>query len=286
MRLTDRRYWEGLHSGAPAASAGEPVTRGRRFKDRLKRLAGSRLWSWTLPYDDHLLWHVVLPRYLSGMRGRPAVEIGSAPGRFMVRLADTFGVVPFGVEYTATGATANRAAFAASGYDPAGVIEADVFSPEFQAGCRERFDVVISRGFIEHFTDPADAVAAHRLLLRPGGVLVVQIPNLRGIYYPWTWLFNREQLPLHNLSIMRLAAFQALFDGPDLTMLQCGYHGTFSFWLFTARPSARVMRHVVRLLLVAQRGLDVLLRLLFGRRGAESAWLSPSLLYVGRKERA
>ena len=43
------------------------------------------------------------------------------------------------------------------------------------------------------------------------------------------------------------------------------------------------MRYVLRVLIVAQRGLNVLFRLVFRRRGAESAWLSPGLLYIGRK---
>ena len=286
MRLTDQDYWERVHAGTGGSVVVRSAGRRHPFKRWVRRAAGDTLWAWTLPYDDYLLWEVILPRYLRDAHGRKAVEIGSAPGRFMIRLADTFGVVPYGIEYTASGASANRATFAAAGYDRAGVIEADVFSPLLQSNYAEYFDVVVSRGFVEHFNDPGPVLEAHRALLKPGGLLIVMIPNLRGVYYAWTWLFNRPQIAMHNLSLMRLARFRALFDVRDLSHLHCGYHGTFSFWLFTARPPARVMRHVVRLLITAQRGLNVLFRLVLRRRGAESAWLSPNLLYVGRKDAA
>jgi SAM-dependent methyltransferase len=273
MRLTDREYWERVHA-APEAAA--PHRRGG-----LLHWLGSL--AWTRPYDDFLLWEVVLPEYLGDARGRKAVEIGSAPGHFMVKLADAFGIEPFGVEYTTAGARANREVFAAAGYDPAGVIEADVLSAEFQSAHRAAFDVVLSRGFIEHFEDPYPAVQAHLELLKPGGLLIVMVPNLRGVYYPWTWLFNRPQIALHNVNIMRLDAFRGLFERAGVPALHCRHHGTFTFWLFTAEPPAPVMRHVLRVLVVAQRGLNVLFRGLLGRRGFETPWFSPNLLFIGRK---
>jgi 2-polyprenyl-3-methyl-5-hydroxy-6-metoxy-1,4-benzoquinol methylase len=45
---------------------------------------------------------------------------------------------------------------------------------------REAFDVVLSGGFIEHFTDVAAIVQKHLQLLKPGGRLVVMIPNLKA----------------------------------------------------------------------------------------------------------
>ncbi|WP_124945522.1 class I SAM-dependent methyltransferase, partial [Sulfurirhabdus autotrophica] len=209
--------------------------------------------------------------------------IGSAPGNFMVKLADKFSVVPFGVEYTAAGTAANRLTFSEHGYNPEGVIEADVFSSDFQAAYRGKFDVVISRGFIEHFSDPKNVLDAHLSLLKQGGLLIVLIPNLRGIYWAWTWLFNRKELPLHNLDIMRINHFRTLFDPSSVDTLRCNYLGTFTFWLFTAESSALFMNKVLRGMHLVQRGINIGFRLLFGRRGCETAWFSPNLLFVGKK---
>ncbi len=289
-KLTEREYWEGLYAeDAHPGSAGPAVpvaAAPSRIKALLRRLLGRKLLQWSQPYDNYLLWEAILPRYLAGASGAKAIEIGSAPGSFMIRLADTFGVEPFGVDYTATGAAANRAAFAAQGYAVDNVIEADVFSPAFQSAYREQFDIVVSRGFIEHFTELEPVLDAHLNLLKPGGLLIVLIPNLRGIYWLWTWIFNRPQLPLHNLSIMRLQRFQSLFDASRIRAEECDYHGTFSFWLFTVEPPVRVMKIVMRLLILIQRGLNILFRGIFGKRGAESAYFSPNLLFIGRKSSA
>jgi 2-polyprenyl-3-methyl-5-hydroxy-6-metoxy-1,4-benzoquinol methylase len=45
---------------------------------------------------------------------------------------------------------------------------------------------LVSWGLIEHFTDTESVISAHVNLLKPGGILIVSIPNLRG--------FNRWQV--------------------------------------------------------------------------------------------
>lgn len=246
---------------------------------------GKRLFDLVSPYDDYLLWRVVFRRYLpASCNGLSVVEIGSAPGDFLVRFARIFGATPYGIEYTSHGAERNRNNFSLNGLDPDNVIEADFFSQEFLDTHGERFDIVISRGFIEHFQDAEAVVSRHAAVLRPGGLLFVQIPNLRGVYYSWTKAFNPTQLPLHNLDIMRLPRFRKLFEKQPLEVLQCSYFGTFSFWLFTAPYDARWLNRVVRMLITLQRGLNLLFRVAFAGRGCESAMFSPNLLFVGRKK--
>jgi SAM-dependent methyltransferase len=61
------------------------------------------------------------------------------------------------------------------------------------------FDLVFSQGVLEHFADPAPAVAEQVRVLRPGGVLVVDVPQkfnwytvrkrraMRAGRWPWGW---------------------------------------------------------------------------------------------------
>lgn len=281
-RLTEKQYWEKVYLAEPQADANHPRDSG--LKRLLKKLMGQRLMDLLSPYDDYLLWRVVFPRYLPPDRsGLKAVEIGSAPGDFLVRFAKTFGINVYGVEYTRHGAERNRYNFAANDLDPGSVLEADFFSPDFLDAHAEMFDVVISRGFIEHFTDVEPVISRHSALLRPGGLLFIMIPNLHGVYGAWTKAFNPDQLPLHNLDIMKLPNFCKLFEKQPLETLRCGHFGTFSFWLFTAPAESRWVNRFIRCLIVVQRGLNLLFRLAFGQRGFETAGLSPNLLFVGRK---
>ncbi len=50
------------------------------------------------------------------------------------------------------------------------------------------FDLVFSQGVLEHFTDPAPAMAEQARVLRPGGVLVVDVPQK---FNPYTWIKHR-----------------------------------------------------------------------------------------------
>lgn len=276
-RLTEKQYWESVYKGDPAEASST-----KRF---VRRVMGNSLFDLISPYYDYLLWRVVFPRYLPASCSNLSVlEIGSAPGDFLVRFAKTYGATPYGVEYTQHGAERNRINFATNGINPDNVIEADFFSQEFLDAHRGRFDIVISRGFIEHFVDVEAVVARHSDLLRSGGLLFVLIPNLRGIYYFWTKAFNREQLELHNLEIMNLSRFRGVFEKQPLEILKCSYFGTFGFWLFTASRDARWAKRVIKVLLILQLGLNFLFRLLFAGRGAETATFSPNLIFVGRKK--
>lgn len=276
-RLTDRAYWDVKYQPG-AAPPGESS-----FKRRVKRLLGPRVVEWLRDYRDYQLWNAIYARYLPRTPGAKVLEVGSAPGTHLIELRQTFGYEPFGVEYTESGVQVNREEFQRHGINPANVIAADFFSSQFQNTYRGKFDVVVSRGFIEHFADVRAVIAAHVQLLTSDGVLVVTIPNLRGVNYVLQWLCDRAVLPLHNLDLMHRATFCEAFERQGLSALHCGYYGTFSFGVYgTSRPA--FMRD--QLLAASRRFqqiLNVLFRAAFRTRGAETSFASPYLIYVGKK---
>ncbi len=284
-RLSDRTHWDALHArtGGRAPGGGGAPRRGP-FGRLVRRILGERGIERLRPYDQHLLWNVLFRRHLADYGGGRAIEIGSAPGHFITRFCETWGGTPWGVEYSDVGVAINRETFRARGFDPDHVIHADFLSEPFLEAHRGTFDMVISRGFVEHFSDVPPVIARHVDLLAPGGYLVVTVPNLRGVNRMLTLLFNRRLLPLHNLDIMRLEAFRALFMRPDLEPLHCGYYGTFTFSLFYTDEGS-LMRLPLRMAQRLQPLLNLAFRLLLGDRGAESGWFSPSILFIGRRTR-
>ena len=155
--------------------------------------------------------------------GAKALVVGSAPGDFLVRLCNTFRFTPYGVEYSEPGVIQNRKIFDLHGIEPNNVICADFFDETFHQKYKGYFDIVISRGFIEHFTDVEDVINKHLNILAQGGCLIVSIPNLnrRSFYGAWSSLFDKERLQIHNLDIMSKDAFTELFDRSDLSALFC-----------------------------------------------------------------
>lgn len=280
--LTRREHWDAVHASERAAVARpHAAAQGHWPRRTLKRWLGRRRLEYLSSYDEHQIWDVLYPRHMP-RPGAAVVEIGSAPGEHLVKLSQTFGLVPYGIEYSHSGAELNRAVFAARGLDPAHVIQTDFFSDECLERCRERFDVVISRGFIEHFKDPARVVDRHLELLKPGGLLIVTIPNLRGVNGALTRLFHPELIPMHNLEIMAKRPFFELFDSAKVRPLACAYIGTFSFYLFNVKAGSR-LAPLLRACMKLQTLLNVLFRVCLGDRGAENRFTSPQLIFIGMK---
>lgn len=278
-RLTTNTYWNSLYSIHPTKSASQP------FTHKLTRcLLGSRMTEFLVQggYSRYLLFDGLFARHLPKGGSRKVVEIGSAPGKFLLRFHQKFGYEPFGVEYTADGVQLNKRLFAAAGLNPDNVWHEDAGDPEFLARNRESFDVVYSFGLIEHFSDPKEMIRNHVELLAPGGHLVIVIPNLRGVNLALTRFFHRDLIALHNLEIMSKKAFRSLFS--DLSLLEsfCGYAGLFTLGLQNTKQNSW-KRRVLRMARIGELPFELLQWLLL-RRNLVTNWLtSPYLVYVGQK---
>jgi SAM-dependent methyltransferase len=289
-RLTQKTHWDSVHhyeqehffpSGVVTESTHDVPLKAKAVRS-IKRLLGPGVLERMTAYDDYLLWKVILPKYVPRMPGGKVVEIGSAPGDYVVAFAKHHGCIPHGIEYSEVGVELNRRVFARHGFNPDNVIHSDFFSEDFRHRYREQFDAVISKGFIEHFDDLRPVIDGHFELLKPGGYMVVTIPNLRGLNYPVIRLLDEEAIPRHNIEIMRKKVYASLFERKDLQPLFCDYYGTFSFYLYTAGKS-QLQRRALRTAYKLQPMLNLGFRTFLGSRGLESGALSPFLLYIGRK---
>jgi SAM-dependent methyltransferase len=241
--LTDRGYWE-QHW-------------------RSERKSGDR---------DHIL-DALLRRHLPPGPG-DYLEVGCAPGASLAYFQRRFGYRVTGVDFV--GADLVRATLAEAGV-PAGeyrVVEADFLRWE----CAERFDVVASFGFVEHFADPAAVVRRHARFVRPGGMLVLEVPNLRyfnGLLYA---LLQPRVLALHNRAAMSPRALAApLVAGGEFEIVHADYHG-LSFLDFDERNPLLARRPwLLRAVRAARRGLAWALP----RR--PTALLSPYIVVIARR---
>jgi 2-polyprenyl-3-methyl-5-hydroxy-6-metoxy-1,4-benzoquinol methylase len=272
--LVERDHWDSVWSGDASALEGDAPRRS--WIPAQARAA-------TKEYSEHALWDVLLPRHVPRRPGGRVVEIGSAPGTFLVRFAQTFGYEPWGIEYTASGAELNRQVFERAGYQRATVLEEDFFDDATLARHRGHFDVVVSRGFVEHFSDVHSVIGRHVELLKPGGLLVVAIPRFRGIYRAWMRLFDAEDLARHNLDIMQTDAFRAAFEGHRLHAGYCGPFGAISFKRFLPRGTSPAHRGWRAAVVAASMPMNALFRATLHGPGLDNRWLSPYLIYLGTR---
>lgn len=176
----------------------------------------------------------ILARGIAASGARNVVEVGCAPGRWLSYCARQHGLEVTGYESSPTGATKTRQNFAAQGVHGA-VLEEDFLTADLP---HEAFDLVLSLGFIEHFDDPTNVVARHARLLRPGGVLLLEVPNLRGVTLALLRWTKSPLLDHHNLAVMAPRELDRLTGAAGLERLEVGYFGGFepSYVDLSAKP--------------------------------------------------
>lgn len=64
---------------------------------------------------------------------------------------------------------------------PVATVLADCTTDDFARAHANRADVVLSLGVVEHHPEPAAVIARHAVVLRPGGTLVLMVPNRRSL---------------------------------------------------------------------------------------------------------
>jgi len=267
-KLSNQNHWEDINTNAVNSSHKKKKGQGR-FK------------LFTSSYLNQLLWGIILPKYIEKNPQHKVIEIGSAPGKNLIKWHTQFQHIPYGVEYTESGLRLNQELFVENNLNPENIIQADFFSESFLSQNKEKYDAVFSMGFIEHFDDPASVIKNHIELLKPGGTLFISIPNLKGIYHSVLKKVYPEILDIHNLNIMEFENFSAAFEKQsNLQKLFCGYLGTIDLNILQFKK----YQFVGKFFRYLQMLLNFLCKILFGNRGFETKTFSPFLVYLGTKK--
>jgi SAM-dependent methyltransferase len=222
---------------------------------------------------DRSLAHA-LAAHAPAAHGHTVLEVGCAPGKWLLFYAESFGASVCGIEYSDKGARLSRENLAAAGV--AGlVMTADFFEVEPRP-----HDLVVSIGFIEHFDEPSEVLARHLQFVAPGGTLAVGVPNFRGLNGVVQRLAKPDYLDIHNTAAMRPSLYRDFARAHGLELTHLGYLGGFdpSIIALSRGPllsPRRAIPAVITLAEVRFRALAVADRL-------EHPWLSSYLLAVYR----
>jgi SAM-dependent methyltransferase len=277
-RLTSRDYWDSIYRGAletpPDEATAVSSSLGRR--SALRQMAARCVAHLRGP---EWFWDELLPRFIKRAPGATVLELGVAPGDEVLMFRQCFGHEPFGLEYSPAGAAVTCRNFARHDVNPHNVILGDLFDEALMERCEARFDVVFSRGLIEHFTDPSDAIARHVRLAKEAGLVVITIPTLTGLHYAVTRIMMPHQIAIHNLDIMHRQAFERLFEGKGLDPLYCGYGGGLNL-LISYNPQPVGFRRLVQALALKMQLLAHLARQAGLCRGR---YMNANLVFIGRK---
>ena len=126
--------------------------------------------------------------------GKSLLEIGCANSSWLPYFAQEFGFNISGLDYSEIGCEQSRKILLNSGIK-GDIICADFFSPP--AFLVEKFDIVITFGVVEHFADTQSCIKALSKFLKPGGLLITNIPNMTGLIGSIQKKLNRPVYDIH-----------------------------------------------------------------------------------------
>jgi SAM-dependent methyltransferase len=149
----------------------------------------SRIWA-----HRNQLFHRAFDALLESTPRPRVLELGCARSAWLPYFAKYHNAEVCGLDYSARGADQARARLQQNG-QTGDVRCADLFAPP--EDWRNAFDVVVWFGVAEHFDDPTGAVRAAAAFLKPGGLLVTEIPNLVGVAGWLQRAFNRPVYDIH-----------------------------------------------------------------------------------------
>lgn len=165
--------------------------------------AGKKLPSAVDPYQPGLnnyvnrRFHEYFCEVFSCMKtyGMNLLEIGCARSTWLPYFAKEFGFKVYGIDYSEIGCQqASQILLNEHVYGE--VVCADLFLlPKFML---EAFDVVFSFGVAEHFLDTSACIAALSKFLKPGGLIVTNIPNMAGLIGYVQKMINRPVYNIHK----------------------------------------------------------------------------------------
>lgn len=151
-------------------------------------------------------------------KGKRLLEVGCARSAWLPYFAREFGFIVHGLDYSELGCRQAERALAKL-VVPGEIFCADLFAPPLELV--EAYDVVVSFGVVEHFEDTRTCIAALAQLLKPGGLLITNIPNMNGLHGFVQRILNRKVFDIHvPLTAVTLAAAH---NGTGLTVRRAEY---------------------------------------------------------------
>lgn len=160
----------------------------------------------------------------SNAENKTLVEIGGYPGRYLAYLSYKYKLNSTCFDYN------SDTRIIKNSFKSFGVKDYELIQDDFTS-CKveKQYDYVMSNGFIEHFKDFNSIMDRHVGFLKPGGRLLIMIPNKRYLRKIYGLLCDSENLKVHNLKCMSKKVFRKFAERNDLKVERLEYFGGFPF---------------------------------------------------------
>ena len=166
----------------------------------------------------------IFDRVLRKDNNTSVLEIGGAPGQYMIYMARNFHYKISALDFSSVGCKKMRSNLRLL-HVKGRIYRKDLLKDNISS--LPKFDVVYSLGFIEHFSNLEKIIAKHLELLKPGGILIIGTPNFLGINHWILKVICPEKLHKHNLYSMDIKNWTRFENKFKLKKILKGYVGGF-----------------------------------------------------------
>lgn len=195
--LSKNKYWDNIH------------------KDKSLRFAN--IWVILEGLQNFEYFHTI-KKYLKADY-KNIFEVWCAPWNYLIRFHKRFWLSPNWIEYahawfekTIDNLKINNIEW--------NIIFGDFFDKNFLLENKEKFDVVYSIWFIEHFEKVDEVIANHFAITKNWWLVIIAIPNLQYINGCFA---EKSMLNIHNLAIMDIEVLHKYFH--EYEILEIKYIG-------------------------------------------------------------
>lgn len=216
----------------------------------------------------------ILKKILDYDTNKTFLEIGCVPGKNMIYFTREFGYQPVGIDYT------DQIDKVGSTLKSHGIEKFKLYKKDFfHFDESNKYDVVFSDGFVEHFDDVETIFKKHIKLLANNGTLIISLPNMRYIQYFIRKLFGvKEFSSIHNLEVMNLDIWCNLAKQHNLYIEYCNYDITFDTWICSEKKKGFLL-----CIYAVFKIIPIILNYLcLGK--IPNRWYSPRILLIARKK--
>lgn len=167
-----------------------------------------------------------IEKYVARGSGR-CLEIGCFPGRFLA----VFGQLGYelnGIDMIPGVEKDLPVWLKSNGFKIGNFRRIDFFA--FQES--EKYDIVCSFGFIEHYDNWQEVLMKHADLVKENGLLLIETPNFRGFIQKWFhYCLDRENYRRHHIAAMNPRSWRKILVAHGFEIVHCGYLGSINFWV-------------------------------------------------------
>jgi len=248
----------------------------RNFPLEVKNKAGI-FTSYDIFICDSLI-NRYIPKYQGPKKSQLTLcELGSGDGKLLKKFSKMIRYRPLGIEYSKEAAKLAEK----NGIE---TIVGDVFDKKIISKYKNYFDAIFSYGFVEHIIPPDKAIKLHLDLIKPGGYFIIQIPRFKGFNLLRMRFFRPDLEKNHNLKIMNEDKLEKLCNIKGVRKIFCGNYGTLKLRIPMYDKSYKY--YLLKAICTLDYIINPTLRLLFGDRGFETSFFSPSVMFIGQKTKS